>query len=216
MNRSMRVGLFLLAALATVAVGLPDERDPSGEWKIITEGQKGTVTITKAPRGAHRFALSWQTSQGDYEGIGLRRDGHLYASWGQGANGVMVWRREGNHWSCDWIHKTQAEERLGSETVRGTELAGQHSFEGTHPNGNAYTGTVRIEKTGDTYKFDWTVGDRQYVGVGIESGDKLVVAFGLGNFGCMDYDLGRDAEMEGRWAARTDTRISTERLQRKR
>jgi hypothetical protein len=216
MNRSMCGGFFLLAALATISVAMPDERDPSGDWKIVTEGQKGGVTITKAPRGAHRFELRWQTGGESYEGIGLRRDGHLYCSWGVGANGIMVWRREGNHWSADWIHKTQAEERLGSETIQGTELAGTHTIEGTAPNGNTYTGSVAIEKTGDTYKMSWTIGDQQYVGVGIESGDKLVVAYGRGNFGCMDYDLSRDEEMEGRWAARADTRTAVERLRRRR
>lgn len=219
MSRSKQGGVAALVVLAGLAVARGgEEHDPSGEWKITTTGTKaGRVTIAPAERGARRFELRWNTPKGDWQGIGLLRAGHLYCSWGQGANGVMVWKKEGPGWTAEWIHKTQSEERLGAETIRGERLAGKHSVEGTHPNGNAYTGEVEIERTGDVFKLTWKVGDLTYHGVGIEAGtDRLAVAYGRDEFGVMDYDLSGGDEISGRWAGRADHGLSTETLKRKR
>jgi hypothetical protein len=218
-TRSVRFGWLVLLSLSAVAWAAPGpaDHDPAGEWKIVTEGQKGKVTIAAAPRGDRRYDLHWQGSAGAYDGLGLLRDGHLLASWGRDFNGVMVLRREGPGYTAEWLGKNQNDEHLGAERWRGQELAGTHSLEGTHPNGHAYTGSVAIEKAGDVYKFTWHVGDQTYEGVGLEVGQgRLVIAYGHGAFGCMDYDLSGGDEILGRWAAQNDQHVSTERLRRKR
>lgn len=218
MTKLHPAGLFVLA-LATAAIAAPDDDgpNPSGEWKIVTEGGKGKVSIKAAERGPKRYELSWNTPRRDYDGIGLVRHGHLFGAWGTDSDGVMVWRLDGAAWKAQWVHKTHTDEKLGEETIKGPTLAGKHSVEGKHPNGNEYKGEVEIEKTGDVYKLTWKVGDRTYHGVGIEAGEgRLAVAYGRKDFGCILYDLAGGAdEIQGKWAGRDDTTLHVEKLRKK-
>jgi hypothetical protein len=61
---------------------------------------------------------------------------------------------------------------------------GNYSVAGTNPgDGSKYTGTVSVEKTGQTYRVVWDVGGTRYVGTGI--GDK--------NFLAVSYKSGSDS-----------------------
>jgi hypothetical protein len=212
---------FLPLALAGLVLASPDGPDPAGVWKVMKEGNPvGTVTIEAAPKGNRRYMLSWEVPEGNYTGIGLVRDNHLYAAWGAKANGVMVVRREGNHWAADWLGTTQSHQELGSEKFKGggEALEGTHEVEGKNPNGSAYTGSVTIEKTGDTYAFTWTVAGETYPGIGIDVGEgKVLVAYGKNNFGVIAYDMSNmDEVVQGRWAAHGQRVIGIERIRRRR
>lgn len=211
---------FLPLALAGLVLASPDGPDPSGVWKVMKQGEPvGTVSIEAAPKGNRRYLLSWEVPEGNYRGIGLVRDGHLYAAWGAKANGVMIVRREGPSWVADWLGVTQAHEELGGETFKGGEaLEGTHEVEGRNPDGTAYAGSVTVEKTGDTYAFTWTVAGASYPGIGIDVGEgKVVVAYGKNDFGVIDYDLSNmDEVVQGRWSAHGNRAIGIERIRRRR
>ena len=55
------------------------------------------------------------------------------------------------------------------------EPAGSYRVEGTNPgSGSSYSGTVTVERTGQTYRVVWVVGGTRYIGTGI--GDKNFIA----------------------------------------
>jgi hypothetical protein len=59
---------------------------------------------------------------------------------------------------------------------------GRYSVEGTNPGGSSqYTGTVTVEKTGQTYRVIWVVGSTRYVGTGIGDHDFIAVPYKSGN-----------------------------------
>lgn len=60
--------------------------------------------------------------------------------------------------------------------------AGDYTIEGTNPGGKgAYTGTVTVRKTGETYSVVWVVGGTRYVGTGIGNKDFIAVSYRSGN-----------------------------------
>jgi hypothetical protein len=219
MNRPV-ASLALLATLATLALAAPDGDGLVGKWRVHDGKGKasGDVTIERAPKGERRFLLHWHVDTGAYDGIALLRQGHLYSAWGRGGNGIMVLHKEAKGWTGEWLGMHQAEENLGSETWAGGDLAGDHAVTGRAPNGNDYTGTLKVEHTGDTFAFDWTVGSETYQGIGLQvADDRVVVAYGVGNFGVMDYDVSAAGdEFSGRWSARGNRATATERLVRSR
>jgi len=59
---------------------------------------------------------------------------------------------------------------------------GKYAVEGKNPDGKSgYTGTVVVEKTGDTYKVTWVVGGATYIGTGIGDKNFLAVSYKSGN-----------------------------------
>ena len=68
-------------------------------------------------------------------------------------------------------------------TAYAADPVGRYSVEGSNPGGGgSYTGTVSVEKTGETYRVIWVVGGTRYIGTGI--GDK--------NFIAVSYKSGSD------------------------
>ena len=64
---------------------------------------------------------------------------------------------------------------LWSATAFAADPVGTYKIEGNNPGGGSkYTGTVTVEKTGDTFRVTWMVGDNKYVGTGL--GDKNFIA----------------------------------------
>ena len=70
-----------------------------------------------------------------------------------------------------------------SVTAAFADPAGRYFVEGTDPGkpNSTYTGTVTVEKTGDTYKVVWVIGGTQYVGTGIGNKDFLAVSYKSGS-----------------------------------
>ncbi len=68
-------------------------------------------------------------------------------------------------------------------TAAFAELEGRYAVSGTDPGkpNSSYTGTVTVEKTGDTYKVVWVIGGTQYVGTGIGNKDFLAVSYRSGS-----------------------------------
>jgi hypothetical protein len=67
-------------------------------------------------------------------------------------------------------------------TAFAADPIGDYRVEGNNPGGGAkYTGTVTVEKSGDTYRVTWVVGSTRYIGTGIGDKNFLAVSYTSGN-----------------------------------
>jgi hypothetical protein len=70
---------------------------------------------------------------------------------------------------------------LSAATAFAAEPVGHYSIAGTNPSGGGkYSGTVSVEKTGQTYSVIWIVGSTRYVGTGIGDKNFLAVSYKSG------------------------------------
>ena len=78
---------------------------------------------------------------------------------------------------------------------------GTYDVEGTNPGGGSrYSGTVTVEKTGETYKVTWNIGGEVYVGTGIGSSEGLAVSYRSGNQSGLAIYGAKGDDWEGVWA----------------
>lgn len=71
---------------------------------------------------------------------------------------------------------------LLSTAAYAADPVGRYSVEGTNPGGGGtYSGTVSVEKTGETYRVVWVVGGTRYIGTGIGDKDFIAVSYKSGN-----------------------------------
>jgi hypothetical protein len=72
---------------------------------------------------------------------------------------------------------------LLSLTAAFADPVGKYFVEGTDPGkpSSTYTGTVTVEKTGETYSVVWVIGGTKYVGTGIGNKDFIAVSYRSGN-----------------------------------
>jgi hypothetical protein len=86
---------------------------------------------------------------------------------------------------------------LSAATALAADPVGHYSVEGANPGGGGkYSGTVSIEKTGETYRVIWIVGSTRYVGTGIGDKDFLAVSYKSGT----DTGLALYGADGGNWA----------------
>jgi hypothetical protein len=86
---------------------------------------------------------------------------------------------------------------LSAATALAADPVGKYSVEGANPGGGGkYSGTVSIEKTGETYRVIWIVGSTRYVGTGIGDKDFLAVSYKSGT----DTGLALYGADGGNWA----------------
>ncbi len=86
---------------------------------------------------------------------------------------------------------------LGIPNAFAANPVGTYRVEGTNPgNGSKYSGTVTVEKTGETYRVIWVVAGERYVGTGIGNKDFIAVSYRSGN----DTGLALYGEDGGNWA----------------
>jgi hypothetical protein len=71
---------------------------------------------------------------------------------------------------------------FGAGIAYAADPEGEYDVEGSNPGGNGtYSGTVTVEKTGDTYRVVWDIGGTKYVGTGIGNKDFIAVSYRSGN-----------------------------------
>ena len=56
---------------------------------------------------------------------------------------------------------------LGSPALAVADPTGVYRVEGRNADGGDYIGTVRVERTGETYSVIWTIGGSEFVGTGL-------------------------------------------------
>ena len=78
---------------------------------------------------------------------------------------------------------------------------GTYDMTGVNPgNGTKYSGTVVVQRTGDTFQVTWTVNRQQIIGIGIGKSDYLAVSYRSGNtIGVAVYSQSEDGWI-GIWA----------------
>jgi len=194
-----------------------------GTWTITEaktlDGRNYTGTVAIQPVG-QIYGLSWQTSVENQSGIAFLENGHLFGGWGTdeaAGYGVVVYKI-GKDGTLDgrWTYSKNGGE-IGTEIATGgrpNQIEGDYQVTGTNPNeAGQYKGILNIRKTGDTYQLTWNVGT-SYRGVGIRSGDWLVVSWGQsGQFGVIDYAISED-KASGRSALFNQSSLSVENLVR--
>jgi hypothetical protein len=85
---------------------------------------------------------------------------------------------------------------LGAGAAFAADPVGTYRVEGTNPGGGSgYTGTVTVERTGETYQVIWVVGGVRYTGTGIGDKDFIAVSYRSGN----DTGLALYGEDGGNW-----------------
>ncbi len=81
------------------------------------------------------------------------------------------------------------------------EPEGNYRVVGSNPGGGSrYSGTVMVEKTGQTYRVTWDIGGQTYVGTGIGSSEGLAVSYRSGNQTGLAIYGAKGNDWEGVWA----------------
>jgi hypothetical protein len=93
---------------------------------------------------------------------------------------------------------------------------GHYDVSGQNPGGGStYSGSVVVERTGDTYRVTWTIGRQRFVGTGIGSADFIAVSYRSGNaIGLAMYST-EGPDWKGIWAYENGNRVGTERWRRR-
>ena len=187
----------------------------------VTQQPTGTWTITQAatPKGNQYsgkmtveawgpiYRLRWETTLGNYPGLGFLEDGHLFAGWGDGIYSIMLYRiNPDGSLSGRWVTSaTQGETpKIFTEKASGgnpVTLEGSYQVKGNEQvdGAEAYEGVLDVCMLGETYQLTWYLGRATYSGVGLRVGDWLVAAqCNSVNFGVMDYAMDGET-LQGQW-----------------
>lgn len=213
---SLTLSLLLLnwnAPLAVKAQGGPASITMSGQYAVrgVSPGggtYSGSATIS---RYGSSYLVNWQTAQA-YQGVAVRLDGILAATYGNTTCGVALYRplSGGSLWGR-WV--ANGESRTGGEylipVVPTGGIAGEYTVSGEQPDGAPYTARVHIAQTGETYRITWQKGAER-TGIGVIIANYLAVAFGDQSCGVTSYTLQSDGSLSGPWAGMNDTKLGTE------
>jgi hypothetical protein len=201
----------------------------NGKWQVIgtnplKQTYKGTINITKQSH-AQVYLLDWDIANvGKYGGVGIYRNNILYASWvlQQADCGIVVYTINRSNGNLDgtWTMKNNPN-AVGTETATQktgskTDIIGTYQVQGTTATGGRYRGTLTIEAGSNVgnYLIKWNlVNNPVYVGVGFVEGNELIVAWGGGSFGVVQYVFSGN-KATGKWAIKEHNGTLTENLQR--
>ncbi len=199
-----------------------------GTWELRDakrpDNQKytGTVEIEAFRDTNNLYHLSWETSAGDYTGLGFLEGDRLLVGYGLNEEiyGAVLYKINGDGTlEGRWTY-SQAEGAVGTERaiggIRG-KLEGEYRVDGTDPGqpDSKYNGLLRINKVKNIYQVSWIVEDQVLLGVGLQVDDWLIVGWGEGsNFAVMDYKIERD-KVKGRSAMSGQENLGKEELRRK-
>lgn len=196
----------------------------AGKWSI-TEGETpngreytGTLDVQAIGSTGNLYKVSWNTSQGNYSGLGFYEEGRLLVGYGleEGIHGVALYRIEDDGTlDGQWTLST-ANGEVGTETARGgrgNRLEGEYQITSTDPGqDSSFTGSLRINELRDTYQVVWKVDDQTYRGVGLRSGDWLVVGWGPGDdFAVSEYEFDGN-KATARWAVSGSGNLGVEKI----
>lgn len=85
---------------------------------------------------------------------------------------------------------------ISATAVLAAEPTGTYRVEGSNPgSGTPYGGTVTVERTGETYRVVWVIGNQRFVGTGIGNRDFISVSYRSGG----QTGLALYAEDGGNW-----------------
>ncbi len=211
--------LWLALALARA-----EPLDPSGVWTLegrdtTRESYDGSVLLQ--PWGP-AFDVTWHTSIGDYQGVALVVEDHLYAAWGSGPGfGLAVYTIGDDQLDGTWVlWRDRGPPGVELGTPRGRirrGLVGTWEVDGHAPGNPAarYRALLTIEKQRRTWLLTWDTDGDVYQGVGVRRGDVLVVGWAYDAAGGLVSYAPRGDALAGRWAIAGERRRGRERLERR-
>lgn len=196
-----------------------------GIWNI-SEGTtprgrdySGTLDIEAIGNTDNLYKLTWETSEGDYTGLGFYEDGRLLVGTGIDAQtyGVALYRiQDDGTLEGKWT-LAGAEGEVGSEIATGGrsgELEGEYEITSTDPGpeGLQFTGTLNIQRSRDTYQVTWNVDNQTYRGVGLRVDDWLIVGWGQGDgLAVSEYEFDGN-KATARWALSGSRELGMEKI----
>ncbi|WP_437693244.1 serine/threonine-protein kinase [Sorangium sp. So ce176] len=183
---------------------ITSSRNPGGQGSYA-----GNVLLS---RSGDTYRIAWIITKGaGYEGIALVQGQTLAVGWASGGPyGAAAYRIDGDRLRGQWI-STDRPGQIEVETLQGPEgLTGSYRIvEG------ARKGTVVLAPAGDTYAVTWTLSTGTLKGVGLRSGDQLVVGWSPGQpVGVVSYAI-EGRQLAGRWATLGSTQAGVEALLRR-
>jgi hypothetical protein len=198
-----------------------------GRWEI-TEGKDldgnkytGTVEITARDQADQLYSLEWNTSEGEFSGLGFLQDDHLFFGWAPKGEiyGVILYRIQSDGTlEGKWTYSNTADQVIGQETATkegDDDLEGRYRVAGEDIEGE-YEGTLEIRRSGDTYQFDWSVDNQTLRGVGLRSDDWLIVGWGpQDKIGVLDYKIKED-KATGRWTILGQSELGVDKIRHER
>lgn len=107
--------------------------------------------------------------------------------------------------SEDPVTNSSVTANSGSTTSGSTQrdISGAYEITGTNENGAGnYKGTLAVTSRGDVYQFSWDTAGKKYDGVGVQTGNRIGVAFAEGSdgkgCGVVLYKIGADGTLDGK------------------
>ncbi len=103
---------------------------------------------------------------------------------------------------------------LFSTVVSFADPVGRYSVSGNNPGkeSSTYSGSVNVQRTGDTYSVTWQISGQTFVGTGIGTKDFLAVSYRSGNqTGLALYAQQADGSWVGVWTYADGRQIGGER-----
>jgi hypothetical protein len=93
---------------------------------------------------------------------------------------------------------------------------GTYDVSGSNPGGSgSYTGTVRVEKTGETYKVTWEIAGTRYIGTALGDERFLGVSYRTGNNTGLALYGEEGADWVGVWTYANGTELGKEKWTRR-
>ena len=88
---------------------------------------------------------------------------------------------------------------------------GSYRVSGSNPNnGGSYSGTVTVEKTGQTYRVTWVIADSTYIGTAIGNDHFIAVSYHSGDSTGLALYGDAGSDWQGIWTYQGGTEAGTE------
>ncbi len=196
-----------------------------GVWRITEArtptGQNYTGSLDVAAIGNtdNLYKVSWETSEGNYSGLGFYEEGRLLVGAGldEAIYGVALYRiQDDGTLDGKWTLST-ANGAVGTEVATGRrqgQLTGEYQIRSTDPGevDSSFGGTLTIAQLRDTYQLTWNVDDQTYRGIGLRMDDWLIVGWGTGNdLAVLEYQF-QGNEATARWARTGSRELGMEKI----
>lgn len=176
-----------------------------GVWSSTFEGfesQTGKVTVSEV---GHNFQVAANLGQLRLAGPAMLIGGRLIAGWNEKDQdiGIAALHMSQNGGMVGTMINGASSQDLGTVAIQGMSLEslnGQFDFSAESQALGQIQGTVEVVAKGDTYEMAFVVQDFKFKGIGIRSGDHLVLSMATGkNFGVVEYTNAQaDAATQGR------------------
>jgi len=90
---------------------------------------------------------------------------------------------------------------LSSTVAFAGDPVGRYSVQGSNPgNKSPYSGTVTVERTGETFRVTWDIGNQTFVGTGIGGEKGFAVSYRSGNQTGLAIYGAKGDNWDGVWA----------------